>query len=103
MKKIIKRKYNKETYTFYLNENLNHFTNEIEKSIVVRTPENSLGYVNTIMLHKKNDLEIKLELQNGAKEVNIYEAYATTRYIPKWILKQVEKKMLYLNDKIDTL
>ena len=79
MKKIIKRKYNKETYTFYLNENLNHFTNEIEKSIVVRTPENSLGYVNT------------------------YEAYATTRYIPKWILKQVEKKMLYLNDKIDTL
>ena len=103
MKKIISRKYNKEVYTFYLNEHVNYITKKFEKYISVKTPKNFLGYEGLILLQKKSDIDIKLELQSGKNEVELYQAYSVDRYIPKYILKKIQKKMIYLNNKINTL
>ena len=71
MKLLLTRRYNKETYDFYLDENANG------KYIMVKTPENSFGYTDTIILSQ------------GL-------AYTLHRYLPNWILNRIEAKMLEL-------
>ena len=77
---ICTRKYNKEEYKFYLNEP--EYTGEIgllglpiEPYVYVETPENGFGYSDTVLI------------RNG-------EAYTLHRYLPRWILKKIEKKMI---------
>ncbi|MBO7714523.1 MAG: hypothetical protein J6S85_13185 [Methanobrevibacter sp.] len=77
---VCTRKYNKEEYKFYINEP--SYTGErgccgieLEPYISVITPKNGFGYTDTILLsHGK--------------------AYTLERYLPLWILKKIEKKMV---------
>ena len=76
------RKYNKETYVFYLNEPSYAGARgccgvEITPYISVVTPENGFGYTDTILL-------------------NHGKAYTLERYLPPYILKQIEHKMIEL-------
>ena len=77
---ICTRKYNKEDYKFFLNEpeyagEKGVCGIEIEPYVSVKTPENCFGYSDTVLLNKG-------------------KAYTLNRYLPRWILKRVEKKML---------
>lgn len=77
---ICTRKYNKEEYKFYLNEpsyvgEKGVCGIELEPYVSVETPENGLGYSDTVLLN------------NG-------KAYTLHRYLPLWILKKIEKKMI---------
>ncbi len=79
---ICTRKYNKEEYKFYLNEPEYEGEKgvcgiEIEPYVSVETPKNSFGYTDIVLLsHDK--------------------AYTQQRYIPFWILKKIEKKMIQI-------
>lgn len=77
---VCTRKYNKEEYKFYLNEpdyvgELGVCGIEIEPYVSVETPENGFGYSDTVLI------------SNGV-------AYTLYRYLPRWILKKLEQKML---------
>lgn len=77
---VCTRKYNKEEYKFYLNEpsyvgEKGIFNVEIEPYVSVETPENCFGYSDIILLNRG-------------------KAYTLERYLPRWILKKIEKKML---------
>jgi hypothetical protein len=48
---------------------------ELEPYVSVETPENSFGYSDTVLL-------------------NHGKAYTLHRYLPLWILKKIEKKMI---------
>lgn len=74
------RKYNKEEYKFYLNEP-EHVGEkgilgiEIQPYVSVETPENSFGYTDTVLMNNN-------------------KAYTLHRYLPLWILKKIEQKMI---------
>lgn len=77
---VCTRKYNKEDYKFFLNEpeyagEKGVCGIEIEPYVSVETPENCFGYSDTVLLNKG-------------------KAYTLNRYLPRWILKRVEQKML---------
>lgn len=76
------RKYNKEEYRFYLNEpeykgEKGIFGYEIEPYVSVETPENCFGYSDTVLI------------SNGV-------AYTQHRYLPRWILKKIQDKMIQI-------
>lgn len=71
---LFTRKFNKETYKFYLNEGIGCF-GIYSKYISVETPENSLGYTDTVLFNKGT-------------------AYTLHRYLPKWILKQITQILI---------
>lgn len=77
---VCTRKYNKEVYKFYLNEpsyvgEKGICGIELEPYVSVETPENYFGYSDTILLNRG-------------------KAYTLERYLPRWILKKIEAKML---------
>lgn len=77
---ICTRKYNKEEYKFYLNESSYIGEKgvcgiELEPYVSVETPANAFGYTDTVLL-------------------NHGKAYTLERYLPRWILKKLEQKML---------
>lgn len=77
---VCTRRYNKEDYKFFLNEpdyvgELGVCGIEIEPYVSVETPENGFGYSDTVLI------------SNGI-------AYTLHRYLPRWILKKLEQKML---------
>ena len=77
---VCTRKYNKEDYKFFLNEpeyvgEKGVCGIEIEPYVSVETPENCFGYSDTVLLNKG-------------------KAYTLNRYLPRWILKKIEQKML---------
>ena len=79
---ICTRKFNKEEYKFYLNEpeyigERGVCGIEIEPYVSVETPENCFGYSDTVLIN------------NGM-------AYTLHRYLQKWILKKIEKKMIQI-------
>ena len=77
---VCTRKYNKEEYKFYLNKpdyvgEKGICGIEITPYVSVETPENAFGYSDTVLMsHGK--------------------AYTLHRYLPLWILKKIEQKML---------
>ena len=80
---ICTRKYNKEEYKFFLNEpeyvgELGIFGYELEPYISVETPANAFGYTDTVLISCAGT------------------AYTQYRYLPHWILKKIEQKMLNL-------
>ena len=84
--KLCTRKFNKETYTFYLHEpsyvgETGVCGIEISPYISVITPENCFGYADKILLNN-----------NG-------KAYTLNKYLQPWILKQIENKMRELYNK----
>ena len=84
--KLCTRKFNKETYTFYLHEpsyagETGVCGIEISSYISVVTPENCFGYTDTVLMNS-----------NG-------KAYTLHRYLQPYILKQIENKMRELYSK----
>lgn len=77
---VCTRKYNKGEYKFFLNEpeyigEKGCCGIEIEPYVSVETPENGFGYSDSVLMsHGK--------------------AYTLCRYLPPWILKKIERKML---------
>lgn len=77
---VCTRKYNKEEYKFYLNKpdyvgEKGICGIEITPYVSVETPENAFGYSDTVLMsHGK--------------------AYTLHSYLPLWILKKIEQKML---------
>lgn len=76
------RKFNGEEYKFFINKpeyvgEKGVCGIELTPYVSVETPENCFGYPDTILLY------------DGT-------AYTLHRYLPKWILKRVEHKMLQL-------
>ena len=79
---VCTRKYNKEEYRFYLNEpdyvgEKGICGIEVTPYVSVETPENGFGYSDTVLMN------------NG-------KAYTIHRYLPLWILKKIEKKMIQI-------
>lgn len=77
---VCTRKYNKGTYKFFLNEpsyigERGVCGIELEPYVSVSTPENCFGYSDTVLL-------------------NHGKAYTLERYLPRWILNRLEKRML---------
>jgi hypothetical protein len=77
---VCTRKYDGEEYKFFLNEpeyvgEKGVCGIELEPYMSVETPENCFGYSDTVLLNR------------GI-------AYTLNRYLPRWILKKVEQKML---------
>lgn len=66
---LFTRKYNKETYKFYLNKDI------YSEYITVETPENFLGYKDIIFFNKG-------------------KAYTLYRYIPNWIFKKITETLV---------
>ena len=85
--KVTTRRYNKETYTFILHEpeypgEKGVCGIEITPYYTVDTPENGLGYSDTVFI--TSDLK------------TTYTAY---RYLPKWILAKIKDVIIKLNTK----
>ena len=79
---VCTRKYNKEEYKFYLHEpdyvgEKGVCGIEITPYVSVETPENGFGYSDTVLM------------SNG-------KAYTLNRYLPLWILKKIEQKMIQI-------
>ena len=77
---VCTRKYNKEEYKFYLNEpsyigEKGVCGIELEPYVSVETPANGFGYTDTVLM-------------------SYGRAYTLHRYMPKWILKKIEQKMI---------
>ena len=86
--KLFTRSYNKEEYIFY--KLVPEYAGEkgilgieVEPYIKVITPENGLGYTDTVLLDSSSK-----------------KAYTLNRYLPKWILKKIEIAMLKEEEKI---
>ena len=76
---LFTRKFNKEEYRFFINEpeyvgEKGVLGMEIAPYVHVETPDNGLGYTDTVLM------------QNG-------QAYTLHRYLQPWILKRIEKIM----------
>lgn len=82
-KELMKRKYNGEVYTYYLHEHdgSDGILGVPQYSYVsCETPDNGLGYTDTVLLN------------NGI-------AYTLHRYLQPWILEKIRKKMSVLENK----
>ena len=78
---LMKRKFNGETYTFYLNDGVGCL-GIYSKYIYCKTPANFLGYEDTVLLDKSTGI-----------------AYTLHRCLPNWILKRIENKLKQLTEK----
>ena len=83
---VCTRKYDKEEYKFYINKpeyvgETGVCGIEITPYVSVKTPENCFGYSDTIFLNRGR-------------------AYSVDRYLPCWILKKIEKKMIDIMEKM---
>ena len=67
---LFTRKYNKKTYSFYLNKGVGVF-GIYSEYISVTTPENALGYTDTILFNSTG------------------KPYTLNKYLQPWILKAV--------------
>ena len=72
------RRFNKESYSFYLNEPAYRGEKgplgiELTPYVSVKTPENCFGYADTVLFTNRG------------------EAYTLQRYLQPWILKECEK------------
>lgn len=80
-KYLFSRKHNGEEYKFYLYRQYFYYgeghPKELHDSIYVETPKNAFGYPDTVLLSTSSG----------------HNAYTLYRYIPKWILKKLEKQM----------
>lgn len=79
---VCTRRYNKEDYKFFLNEpdyvgEKGICGIEVTPYVSVETPENGFGYSDTVLMSNGN-------------------AYTIHRYLPLWILKKIEKKMIQI-------
>lgn len=75
-KYLYTRKHNGEEYRFYLYDMVSWVTGELEYFISVETPENALGYPDTVLLSESG------------------KAYTLHRYdTPRWILDRLAKQM----------
>ena len=79
---VCTRKYNKEEYKFYLHEpdyvgEKGICGIEITPYVSVETPENCFGYSDTVLMSNS-------------------KAYTLNRYLPLWILKKIEQKMIQI-------
>ena len=78
LKKLVKtKKFEKQTYKFYINEG--NFNNEVYYYVTCETPENEFGYSDTILLENAgrfNDEKIAVSLH---------------RHHAQWIMKKIEK------------
>lgn len=84
------RKHNKEEYKFYLNKPIypgetGIFGIKLKPYISVETPENDLGYTDTVSLSEVWD--------NDAKKCKLV-VYTTHRYLQPYILRALEKQMI---------
>lgn len=81
---LFTRKFNKEEYKFFINEpeyvgEKGVCGIEITPYVSVETPDNGLGYTDTVLM------------DNG-------RAYTLNRYLQPWILKRIEKIMKRVQD-----
>jgi hypothetical protein len=81
---LFTRKFNKEEYKFFINEP--EYEGErgvcgikITPYVSVETPDNGLGYTDTVLMNGEN-------------------AYTLHRYLQPWILKRIEKIMKQIQD-----
>lgn len=81
IKYLFSRKHNGEEYKFYLYKGYIYYSEgkpgELYDSIHVETPKNTFGYSDTVLLTSSGE----------------HNAYTLYRYMPKWILKRLEKQM----------
>ena len=95
------RKHDGEKYEFYLyspeyDGEVGCLGIEIEPYIEVKTPENCFGYPDYIRI-------VSAQAWNDDGKFIGYKYLATTthRYLPRWILKKIEKQMFLLMEKLD--
>lgn len=88
------RKFDGEEYKFFIN--YPEYSGEkgvcgveIEPYIEVETPPNSFGYPDTVLLGEK-----AIYTSNGYFIKHEKFAYTLHRYLPRWILKKLEKQMI---------
>ena len=79
---ICKRKYNKETYTFFLNSpsyegETGILGQPLKPYAFCETPANAFGYTDTVLLDN-----------------NTCKAYTLHRYLTPWILKKIERELV---------
>lgn len=77
---VCTKKYDKQEYKFFLCEpeyvgEKGVLNMELEPYIWVETPANAFGYTDVVLLYRGR-------------------AYTLERYLPLWILKKIEQKML---------
>ena len=94
---LLTRRYDGETYTFYTNEMISWATGESVKYISCKTPENAFGYSDTVLLNENTWAVNADGYVVGISDS--YTAYTLWRYLPKWILKRIEKVMIMLQKK----
>ena len=83
---VCTRKYNKEEYKFFLNEPEYEYEKGvcgayIEPYVSVETPQNGFGYSDTVLISNSDGM-----------------AYTQYRYLPPWILKKIQDKMIQIID-----
>lgn len=83
---LFTRRYNGETYTYYLNGYISSVTDKYEQYISCDTPENAFGYTDTI-LYAPPDI------------YGYYGCYTLSRYLPKWLLRKIEIQFFRLMKK----
>jgi hypothetical protein len=89
LKTLVKtRKFNKETYKVYLVQpsyegEKGYLDMEIEPYVFVETPENCLGYSDTVLFDSKG------------------HGHTSYRYIQPWIVRELEKINKNIMDKIN--
>lgn len=92
------RKHNGEAYEFYIVTpsyagEKGCLGVEICPYVEVKTPENSFGYRDTILLHRVATFN-----NDGYFSGYAQKAYTLWRYLPPYILKAIEKQMLRLEE-----
>ena len=71
---LFSRRFNKETYNFYLNEG-EGCLGIYSEYISVETPKNCFGYSDTVLF-------------------NYGESYTLHRYLPPWIKREIKKTLI---------
>ena len=91
MQPLLTRKFNGETYSFYLREDISWTTHQLMKWIVCETPENSFGYPDYVILGTRH-------ISDKAGYIIGTEPYAYTfhRHLQPWILKKIEDILIKL-------
>lgn len=71
---LFTRRYEGETYKFFLNKGIGCL-GVYSEYVSVETPENGLGYTDTVLFNKG-------------------KAYTLHRYLPKWILRKITETLV---------
>lgn len=70
---LFTRKFNGETYKFYMNKDVGSFA--VYEYVSVETPKNDFGYSDTVLFNKG-------------------KAYTLNRYLQNWILKAITDTLI---------